>query len=436
MTTSSPASSLLAEYLARTPRSRALFERAIASLPGGSTRTTVFNPPYPPYVERGSGLRVRDVDGNEYRDFLGNYTSLILGHAHPDVVAAVEAQVRRGSAFAAPTELEVELAEEIRRRLPSVERIRFTNSGTEATMFAIRAARAFTGRPLVAKFESAYHGTHDTALAWSRGVPRGTSDAVVELPWDDADGIERALAGRERDLAAIIIEPIQGAGGVRVAGPAFLGFLRDLTERLGAILIFDEVIAFRVGPSGAQGRRGIRPDLTTLGKIIGGGYPSGAFGGRADVMGQFDARRADALSHGGTFNGNPVAAAAGLATLRRLTDEAYAELDRLGDRLRSRLAEAFAERGIDAAVTGIASIFQVLPGPNLVAPEGLTTRSAIYLGLLLDGFQIAPRGMGAIATPTTDADVDDLAAAILGRLVAMAGPTSGLRAAGSMAQAR
>ena len=163
--------SLIDDYVARTPRSRALFERATSSLPGGSTRTTVYAAPYPPYIESGAGLQLRDVDGNVYRDFLGNYTSLILGHAHPAVVAAVEAQVRRGSAFAAPTETEVELAEEIRRRVPSVERLRFTSSGTEATMFAIRAARAFTGRPLIGRFDRSYHGTHDGVMVGTAGVP-------------------------------------------------------------------------------------------------------------------------------------------------------------------------------------------------------------------------------------------------------------------------
>jgi len=413
-------SSLLGEYLARTPRSAALFERATASLPGGSTRTTIFSAPYPPYMARGEGLHTWDLDGNEYRDFLGNYTSLILGHAHPEVVAAVSAQVRRGSAFAAPTEIEIELAEEIRSRLPSIERIRFTNSGTEATMFAIRAARAFTGRSLLAKFEGAYHGTHDTVLAWSPGVPDATSGLVIELPWADPEGVERAIAGSERELAAIIIEPVQGAGGVRAAPPEFLRFLRDLTDRIGALLIFDEVIAFRVGPNGAQGRLGgVRPDLTTLGKIIGGGYPSGGFGGRAEVMDQFDARRAGALVHGGTFNGNPVAAAAGLATLRHLTPARYADLERLGDRLRDRLTAALERDGLDARAGGIASIFQVFPGSSLVAPEGLTPQSALFLGLLLDGFHLAPRGMGALSTPTTDADVDDLVAAVARRIGSM-----------------
>ena len=196
---------LIEDYLARTPRSRDLFERATASLPGGSTRTTVYTAPYPPYIESGAGLRIRDVDGNVYRDFLGNYTSLILGHAHPAVVAAVEAQVRRGSAFAAPTETEVELAEELRRRVPSVERLRFTSSGTEATMFAIRAARAFTGRSLIARFDHSYHGTHDGVMVGTAGVPEVLSGLVVELPWGDEEGIETALRGREHELAAIII---------------------------------------------------------------------------------------------------------------------------------------------------------------------------------------------------------------------------------------
>jgi glutamate-1-semialdehyde 2,1-aminomutase len=410
---------LLDDYLARTPGSRALFERATASIPGGSTRTTIFNSPYPPYMARGEGLWTWDVDGNAYHDFLGNYTSLILGHAHPDVVAAVEDQVRRGSAFAAPTEVEIELAEEIRRRLPSVERIRFTNSGTEATMLAIRAARAFTRRPLVAKFAKAYHGTHDTALAGTPGVPDATSGLVVELPWNDADGVERGLVGREGEVAAIIIEPVQGAGGVRAADPAFLRYLRDYADRIGAVLIFDEIIAFRIGPNGAQGVFGVRPDLTTLGKIVGGGYPLAAFGGRAEIMDQFDARRPGALSHGGTFNGNPVAAAAGLATLRFLTPERYEGLASLGERARARIRTGIAGRGIDARIDGVASLFQVFAGPSLRGEDALSPTETLFLGLLIDGFHLAPRGMGAISTPATEEDIDALADAVVGRLGAM-----------------
>src|SRR3954470_21193039 len=411
---------VLDDYLARTPRSRELFERATESLPGGSTRTTVYTAPYPPYVASGSGLRIRDVDGNEYRDFLGNYTSLILGHAHPAVVAAVEAQVRRGSAFAAPTETEVELAEEIRRRVPSVERLRFTSSGTEATMFAIRAARAYTGRPLIAKFERSYHGTHDAVMAGTPGVPSAMDGLIVELPWGDPDGVAAALRGREGDLAAIIIEPVQGAGGIRAAGTGFLTFLRDFVDRVGALLVFDEIISFRVGPGGAQGRYGVRPDLTTLGKIIGGGYPLAAFGGRADVMEIFDARRSGAVSHGGTFNGSPVAAAAGLATLRELTPDVYPRLERLGERLRSAVAGEIDARGLDARVTAVGSLFQVFAGAGVTAfATGVTAGPTLFLGLLGEGFYMAPRGMGAIAAIATETDIDDLAGAIGRSLAAL-----------------
>jgi glutamate-1-semialdehyde 2,1-aminomutase len=411
---------LLADYEARTSRSRALFERAIGSLPGGSTRTTVYSAPYPPYAASGAGLRVTDVDGNVYRDFLGNYTSLILGHAHPAVVAAVEAQVRRGSAFAAPTETEVELAEELRRRAPSIEHLRFTSSGTEATMFAIRAARAFSGRPLIARFDHSYHGTHDLVMAGTPGVPDAIGGLIVELPWGDPDGIEAALRGREDELAAIILEPVQGAGGVRPPEPGFLAFLRGFADRIGALLIFDEIISFRIAPGGAQEVHGVRPDLTTLGKIIAGGYPLAAFGGRADVMAIFDARRDRAVSHGGTFNGNPVAAAAGLATLGELTPPVYARLEALGRRLVDRLSGLIAADGVDARVVSVGSLFQVFRGEAGAAfAPGAGRPSELYLRLLLDGFLVAPRGMGAIPTVATDGDVDDLADAIGRALVAI-----------------
>jgi glutamate-1-semialdehyde 2,1-aminomutase len=405
-------------YLARTPRSRSLFERATKSMPGGSTRTTVYTAPYPPYMASGRGLEIRDVDGNAYRDFLGNYTSLIVGHAHPAVVAAVEAQVRRGSAFAAPTETEIELAEEIRGRVPSIEHLRFTTSGTEATMFAIRAARAFTGRPLIAKFDHSYHGTHDLVMAGTAGVPDAISGLVLELPWGEPEEIERLLRGREHELAAIIVEPVQGAGGVRAPDPEFLPFLRSFTERHGALLVFDEIISFRLAPGGAQQMLGVRPDLTTLGKIIAGGYALAAFGGRADVMAVFDARRRGAVSHGGTFNGNPVAAAAGLATLRLLTADVYPRLAALGDRLGSRVAGHIAAEGLDARMTTVGSLFQVFTGGGQTTfATGASQPSNLFLGLLLEGFYIAPRGMGSIPTVATEQDVDDLADA-LGRVLA------------------
>ena len=307
----------------------------------------------------------------------------------------MEAQVRRGSAFAAPTETEVELAEELRRRVASIEHLRFTSSGTEATMFAIRAARAFTGRPLVARFDHSYHGTHDLVMAGTPGVPDAIGRLIVDLPWGDPDGIEAALRGREDALAAVIVEPVQGAGGVRAPAPGFLEYLRGLADRLGALLIFDEIISFRIAPGGAQEVYDVRPDLTTLGKIIAGGYPLAAFGGRADVLEIFDARRASAVSHGGTFNGNPVAAAAGLATLHELTPDVYAALDLLGSRLTARLSARIATDGLDASVVNVGSLFQVFRGDGGAAFAPAASRpSELYLGLLLEGLHDRPAGHG------------------------------------------
>jgi glutamate-1-semialdehyde 2,1-aminomutase len=271
-------------------------------------------------------------------------------------------------------------------------------------MLALRAARAATGRDLVGRFEQSYHGTHDQVSNDRRGIPAVVGDQAIELPWADADGVERVLAGREREVAAIIIEPIQGAGGVRSAPPTFLRFLRSYTETHGMLLVFDEIISFRVGPGGVQGRSGVQPDLTTLGKIIGGGYPLAGFGGRADVMAAFDARRSDALQHGGTFNGNPVAAAAGLATLRALTPDVYEELATRGERLAGRLRDGIARSGLSATVAQDASLFDI---------RSDAAQAELFLGLLLEGYWIASRGMGALSTPMTDADVDGFADAAI-----------------------
>ncbi|HET7727541.1 MAG TPA: aspartate aminotransferase family protein [Candidatus Limnocylindrales bacterium] len=401
-TLADPRTAIRSRYLARTAGSRERFERAARSIPGGSTRTTTFSPPYPPFIDHASGAYEWDVDGNRYLDLLGNYTSLILGHAHPAVVEAVRRQLERGSAFAAPTELEVELAEELRRRLPSLERVRFTNSGTEATMFAIRLARAVTGRPLVARFDRSYHGTHDGVVLPAAGVPDAIRGLTIDLPWGDSDAVAQALAGREAQVAAIIVEPVQGAGGLRPATAGFLQALRALATRHGIVLVFDEIICFRIGPHGAQGAFGVEPDLTTLGKIVGGGHPLAAFGGRADLMDRFDARRPDALPHGGTFNGNPVAAAAGLATLRTLTPDVYARLDALGARLEDGMRGRLAATGVPFDLVRVASLFQLRLGVGEPAD--------LFLGLLAGGVHVAPRGMGALSTPVSEADVDGFVA--------------------------
>ena len=306
------------EYLARNRRSREMADRAAGVLPGGTTRTTTFFAPFPPVLVSGEGAEIVDVDGNRRVDYLNNYTSLILGHAHPEVLARAQAVASRGTAFSSPTEQEVRLAEVLVERVASVDQVRFTNSGTEATMAAMRLARAFTGRPTVARFEGSYHGTHDYTATPGAGIPEPIGDLMVTLPFNDIGGCEKVIGQLGDSLAAVIIEPVLGAGGVIAADREFLDFLRRETLRAGALLIFDEIITFRLHEGGAQATYGIRPDLTTFGKIIGGGFPIGGFGGREDVMALLHPTRGS-IRWGGTFNGNPVSAAAGIATLESLT---------------------------------------------------------------------------------------------------------------------
>ncbi|MFL5807688.1 MAG: aspartate aminotransferase family protein [Roseiflexaceae bacterium] len=413
-------------YREMTPMSRVLFERATQSLPGGNTRTTIYHQPYPFYFEHGEGCRIYDVDGNERLDFINNYTSLILGHAPPPVVKAVQRQAARGFSAAAPSELEIELAEVIKRRMPGVEQLRFSNSGTEATMMALRAARAYTGRDKIAKFEGAYHGTHDYAAvevsaggaigagaATGRGgIPEAVAGTVVSMPFNDQAGVERVIGAHQDELAALIVEPVVGAGGILVPQDGFLSFLRDITRRWGIVLIFDEVISFRIGYHGAQGYFGVVPDLTTLGKIIGGGLPVGAFGGRADIMALFDPRSASYIGHGGTFNANPVTMAAGLATLGEMTPAAYERLAALGAELKQKLCDLFVELNIPAQVNQIGSLFNIhfSAAPVTTYPAALAADRVLlknlYVAAINRGVAFTGRGMGCLSTPMTSVEID------------------------------
>jgi glutamate-1-semialdehyde 2,1-aminomutase len=384
----------LADYLAKTPRSREMFEEALRVMPGGNSRTTTFFDPYPFYIVRGEGSRLWDDDGNERLDFNGNYTSLIAGHAHPSVVRAVQDVAGRGMSFPGPTAHEIRLAEILTGRIPSMEVVRFTNSGTEATMHAVRAARAFTGREKIAKVEGAYHGTHDWVLvsvaagaadagsrkrpkpvAWSAGVPKAVLKHTVVLPWNDLGGCVRVLERQAGDLAGLLIDPLVANAGMIAPREGFLEGLREATRRLGIVLIFDEVISFRVAPGGAQQRFAVTPDLTTLGKIIGGGLAVGAFGGRADIMNAYDPRGGGGrINHGGTFNANPLTMAGGVATMELLTADAYARLEGLGDRLRAGVRSLLRRRKHPGQISGIGSLFWLhWTGP---APRRLPVRSA------------------------------------------------------------
>jgi glutamate-1-semialdehyde 2,1-aminomutase len=364
-------------YRSEASLSRGLYDRALRVMPGGNTRHSVALSPYPVYLASGSGCRVRDVEGEERIDFLNNFTSLILGHADPDVTAAAQSRIAQGTAFAGPTELDVELGELLVERIPAVERIRFCNSGSEAVMLAVKAARAFTGRPKIAKIEGAYHGIYDyaqmsevsTDANWGPadrpasvpdpGSSRNAAADVVVMPWNDADACERLIEENHAQLAAVIIDAIPLGLSLVAARPGFLERLREVTRRHGILFIADEILNFRLGYHGAFHDLGIRPDITCLAKIIGGGFPVGAVGGSAEVLEVFDHRRAGAVHHGGTYNGNPVSMAAGLATLRKMTPEAYERLNGLGDSLRSQLAAMLHKRGLAAQVLGRGSLFCV-----------------------------------------------------------------------------
>lgn len=419
-------------YRQSTPGSRQLFDRATRHLPGGNTRTTIYHAPYPWYFGRGSGCWVFDVDGNERLDFINNYTALILGHNHPKVIEAVEWQLARGISAAAPSEAEVELAAILTERLPSIDLLRITNSGTEATMMALRAARAFTGRERVAKFEGGYHGTHDYAAVQvsaagavgtgsetqGDGIPAGVASSVVSIPFNDFQAVEDTVGRHRNDLAAVIVEPVVGAGGVIPPAEGFLAFLREITERWGILLIFDEVISFRVSYHGAQGYFGVTPDLTTLGKIIGGGFAVGAFGGRADIMSRFDPRESGYVGHGGTFNALPVTMAAGAAVMRELTPDVYARLETLGDTLKWKLLALFEELSIPAQVTQVGSLFNIHFTEEPVVDYASAQRGQrellrnLYMAALNRGAVFTGRGMGCLSTPMTETELDAFVLAI------------------------
>ena len=400
-------------------------------MPGGTTRTTTYFDPYPLYITRGEGCRIWDADGIERIDMLGNYTAMILGHAHPKVVEAIRKQAALGTGFAAANPVEVQLAELLCERVPSLEAVRFCNSGTEATMFAMRLARAFTGRPKIARIEGGYHGTHDyaevsthpdvdragppdapIAQADSIGTPSWALEQTVVLPFNNPDAAEAIIRREAGGLAAVILEPIIGAGGVIAATPAYLERLRSVTAELSILLIFDEVISLRVAPGGAQELYGVIPDLTTLGKIIGGGLPVAAFGGRAHVMELLDPRRKPNLAQGGTYNGNPLGMAAGLAAMTELTPDVYADLNRKGARVCEQLTEVLATHGVRAQVNGVGSLFaihftdQPVVDYRTKASSDQKVTHEFFLGLVNHGVLMAPRAMGSLSTPMEEADLE------------------------------
>ena len=348
-------------YGIRTARSREIVERLERSIPGGNTRSLAYFPPYPLVISSGSGCRIRDADGNEFIDLLNNYTASVHGHAVPAVNEAMRDQATLGTAFPAPGELQAELAERIVGRVASVEKVRFANSGTEAVMMAVRAARAFTGREKIVKAQGGYDGMWEQVpVSWDQdpyraAMPEGVRDLLRMVDYNDVDQLEAAMEAEGEEVAAILLEPVTGTG-VLTGKPNYFAAARRLADEHGALLICDEVITLRLSTGGYQEVLGVRPDLTTMGKIIGGGLPVGAYGGRRDLMEQI--APAGPVYQAGTLSGNPLAMTAGLAVLRRLRDRAvYERLEEAAGRLCAGLSEAAREAGVETVTNRVGSMF-------------------------------------------------------------------------------
>ena len=426
-----PDPSELERYQQMTVRSREAWENAKQYLPGGDSRTSIFWAPYPVFAERGEGCRLWDLDGNERIDFANSMTSLILGHANPAVVSAVQEQATKGLVYNAPNQHQVELARLLCERIPSMDMVRFTNSGTEATMNTLRGARAFTGRTKFAKAEGGYHGTHDAveisvrtdprqagdperplAVPSVAGLPPEVIDQVVILPYNDTPSTRRLLEEHRGELAAVMVEPVLGGSGMIPADPDYLAMLRDFTRSDGSVLIFDEVISYRVAPGGSQEYYGVIPDMTALGKIIGGGLAVGAFGGRTDIMEQFDPTQGPKVDHSGTFNANPMTMVAGATTLQQLQPETYTRLAELTERLREGVREVAAELEAPLQVTGLGSLFGLHftgdPVRNYrdVAASNRELRQRVFWGLMNEGIFCSPNLVLCLSTPMGEPEVD------------------------------
>ena len=409
------------QYQERTPASRRWFREARRFLPGGDTRLGTSFPPHPTYMIRGEGSYLHDVDGNRILDFTNNATTLIHGHSHPEITGTIRKQAARGTGWAAPNSYQVELARLLCHRLPSVDRIRFCNSGTEANMQAIKVARAFTGRDVILKMAGAYHGTYEGTefsraddgrpLALVTGIPSNEGDNVLVAPFND-ESTARSLMETHRDrLAAVVVNPVMTQGGLGLPSEGYLQFLRETTRRLGILLIFDEVITFRVSSGGGQEHYGVVPDLTALGKIIGGGLPVGAFGGREDIMALFADGPTPSVSHAGTLNGNPMTAAAGLKAMEMLTPQAFEHLNRLGKSLHDRLNQMVQDLQLPLELNRIASLVSLDLAAHVRSdPQTLRTgariMSLVHLALLNRGIKVY--ALYALTTVMGEAEVRTL----------------------------
>jgi len=411
-----------ARYIESNPESRRLHAERALVMPGGNTRSVIHVPPFPLTIVHGEGARITDADGHTYVDFLGEYTAGLYGHSHPVILEAIRAALADGIVLGAPNRYETLLATPICERFPSVELVRFCNSGTEANLHALSLTRVVTERPAVLVFRGGYHGgvfyfVHD-------GSPLNAPFPFVLADYNDSEAAVSAIAEHADELAAVIVEPMQGSGGVIPAEAAFLQALRDATREHGALLVFDEVMTSRISTGGLQKVLGIDPDLTTLGKYVGGGLAFGAFGGRADLMRRFDPTQPQPLPHAGTFNNAVLTMAAGAAGLTQVYTASEVErLNTLGDRLRDRLNAFAAERDVEFSATGYGSMVGLHFTRSPIrrssdSPAAVEQRALMHLDLLERGYSYARRGFVALSVPLDETDVDGFANSIESHLSA------------------
>jgi len=415
------------EYVSKTSKSKVLYERAKKVLPAGVSYGIRFFEPYPFYTAKAKGSKLYDVDGNEYIDFWLGHTALILGHSPKPVLDAVKKQLENGTHYGTCHELEIALAEQVAKMVPNVDMVRFTNSGTEANMYAVRLARAYTKKRKIAKFEGGWHGGYDTLhisvkypfnIPESAGLTSGALQDTIVLPFNNIDGVRRKVKNND-DVAAIIIEPILGAGGGVPAEREFLKGLRELCDEKDILLIFDEVITgFRLAPGGAQQHFGVNSDITVFGKILGGGFPVGAFCGRKEIMEKLDTtvyERPNYAFHGGTFAANPITMTAGLTTLKILEDgKLIRKLNAIGGKIREELRTIFEKNEFDVQVTGEGSLFNVhftkeeIKDANTVFRADRKKLLDYNLYLIANGTFFLPTHNGALSTAHSKSDIEKL----------------------------
>lgn len=431
------------KYRERTKASETAYKKACKYMPGGETRSISWHYPYPITVEYGKGCYIYDADGNEYIDYINNYTSLIHGHANPHVTSAINKAAACGTAVCAGLYEQVKLAEILCERTPGIERIRFCNSGTEAVMFALRAARAFTGKNGIIKAIGGYHGTTDTvefsvspkspedALSMVpvpdfAGISKNAAKDIYVVSFNNLQAVEDVLKKNSDDIACMIVEPFLGSGGVIPAAPGYLEGLRKLCSKYGVLLVFDEMQSFRLSTGGAQEKYNVIPDITVIGKIIGGGLPVGAFGASSEIMDVYSALRPNRISQSGTFNGNRATMAAGIAAMELYDKAAVSRLEDLACMLEQFLNNTIQKLKLPACVTRDGSIMNIhftekKPVDFYTAMTGKKQYFRLYiLEMLQRGIFTAPRGTLALSTAMTDKDVKKAAEAFEGTMTVLA----------------